>query len=173
MRKHLLVLAAAACMPCWAASPQLTEIDASQASVPIDPYFSYVVAGDEQEGVLQGLRFPMMSRLRPAELEQAQVPVFEARWLTQPLAVVGADPVSLAWLERHLEQLHRQGAALVVVAAPNAEAFKRLQTLADGLPVAPSLGPWLTEQLWAAGVQVVPVFIGLDGQAMADLEAVR
>lgn len=149
------------------AADPLRQIDAGGASVPIDPYYSYLIAGDEQDGVLQGLRFPLRSPLQPGELPARSGPVLEPRWLTQPIFVVGADPRSQAWVRRHQAQLRRLGASGVVVAAESAEAFKQLQRAADDLPIAPALGNWLTERLLAAGVRVLPVLIELDGHAVA------
>lgn len=145
----------------------LRTLDAGGASVPIDPYFSYLIAGQEQPGVLQGLRFPMLSQLVPGVLAARSGPVLDARWLTQPIFVVGADAGSQAWLRRHHAALRRLGASGVVVAAESAEAFKQVQRAADGLPIAPALGSWLTGRLLAAGVRVVPVLIELDGHAVA------
>ena len=143
----------------------LTQIDAGPA-VPASPYFSFLIAGEEQAGVLQGVVFPMVSRLRPAPLAGASPAVLDGRWMTQPIFVIGADARSHDWLERHAEALRQSGAAGLVLSAPSAEAFKRVQRLASqhNLPLAPGPDPWLEQQLIDHGVGVVPLVIGLDGR---------
>lgn len=154
-----------------AAAPALRQIDAGGPTVPVDPYFSYLIAGDDQPAVLQGLTFPMVSRLKPGVLIGRSRQVIDPQWLTQPIFVVGADEVSLAWLRRHQDALRRLGASGVVVSAPSAQAFKQAQRAADGLPLAPALGSWLQDRLVAAGVSVVPLLIALDGHAVPAPEA--
>ncbi|HRL52877.1 MAG: integrating conjugative element protein [Pseudoxanthomonas sp.] len=153
------------------APPALRQIDAGGPTVPVDPYFSYLIAGDDQPAVLQGLAFPMLSQLKPGVLIGRSRQVIDPQWLTQPIFVIGADEVSLAWLRRHQDALRRLGASGVVVAAHSAQAFKQAQRAADGLPLAPALGTWLQERLIAAGVTVVPLLIALDGHAVPAPEA--
>ncbi len=177
MRKALLCpLAAALLLGTLAqaqtgAAPALRQIDAGGPTVPVDPYFSYLIAGDDQPAVLQGLTFPMVSRLKPGVLIGRSRQVIDPQWLTQPIFVVGADDLSLAWLRRHQDALRRLGASGVVVAAPSAQAFKQAQRAADGLPLAPALGTWLQDRLVSAGVMVVPLLIALDGHAVPAPEA--
>jgi len=148
------------------AAPALRQIDAGGPTVPVDPYFSYLIAGDDQPAVLQGLTFPMLSQLKPGVLIGRSRQVIDPQWLTQPIFVIGADDLSLAWLRRHQDALRRLGASGVLMAAPSAQAFKQAQRAADGLPLAPALGTWLQERLIAAGVTVVPLLIALDGHAV-------
>ena len=147
------------------ASPPLQQIDGGPA-VPVSPYFSHLIAGDDQQGVLSGVAFPLVSRLKPGVLRQPAA-VLEGRWLTQPLFLVGGDDGSYLWLHRHGEGLRRTGAAGIVLSAANEAAFKRMQKLAGehGLPIAPGPDAWLEQQLLARGVGVLPVLIGTDGRA--------
>ena len=151
-----------------AKSPPLQQIDAGPA-VPVSPYFSYLLAGDEQP--LTEVEFPIVSRLKPGRLKAAGKPVLEAKWLTQPIFLVGTDPASLAWLGRHADALRRMGAAGVVMAAPDARAFRRVQQLANAnaLPISPGPDHWLEEQLIGSRAAVLPVLIGLDGRVTQEL----
>ncbi len=143
----------------------LTHIDAGPA-VPASPYFSFLIAGEDQDGVLKGVRFPMISQLRPEPLGQASPAVLDSRWMTQPIFVIGADERSYAWLQQHAQDLRRSGAAGLVLSAANVEAFKRVQRLASqhNLPIAPGPDQWLEQQLMDHGVGVMPLVIGLDGR---------
>ena len=40
-----------------APAPALIQIDAGGASVPMEPYYSFLLPGEEQPGVMSGLRF--------------------------------------------------------------------------------------------------------------------
>ena len=146
----------------------LAEIDAGPA-VPISPYYSALIAGADQSGVLAGIAFPLRSSLRFGVLEAALVntPVLDARWLTRPVFLMGADAFSLRWLKAHGQALHGMAAAGIIVAAEDVRAFKRVQTLADDLllPVAPGPDSWLEQQLQDKGITRVPILIQLDGTA--------
>ena len=153
-----------------APAPALIQIDAGGASVPMEPYYSFLLPGEEQPGVMSGLRFPMTSRLEPGIFEGRSRQALDPRWLTQPIFVIAAEPDSLVWLQRNRAALHAMSATGVVVSAVNEEAFKIIQREAKGLPVAPALDPWLQDRLMAAGVNVVPVLIQIDGHASQELK---
>ena len=144
------------------AVPQLECINVGEAAVPAAPYFSHLLQGQEQPGVLASLRFPLVSRLT-AGTPATGVPVFEARWMAQPVFIVGADGVSIRWLERHQAALRRMGAIGIVLSAANEEAFKAIQRAALG----PAQGQWLERHLLALGIRSYPVLIGLDGLSQA------
>ena len=137
--------------------------------VDIDDFID-VLPGEEQPGVMSGLRFPMTSRLEPGIFEGRSRQALDPRWLTQPIFVIAAEPDSLVWLQRNRAALHAMSATGVVVSAVNEEAFKIIQREAKGLPVAPALDPWLQDRLMAAGVNVVPVLIQIDGHASQELK---
>lgn len=150
------------------AAPVLTEIDASAASVPIDPYLSFLLQGSEQDGVMQGVDFPIVSPLATGRLfGRSPRPVLDGRWMTQPIFMVRADARGVAWVTQWQAALRAAGAAGVVVAAASADDFKALQRAAGAVPVAPITSAWLAERLIAAGVEMVPAYIGLDGYANA------
>lgn len=143
----------------------LQQVFASDDAVPAAPYYSALIAGETQEGVGAGYRFPLISRLlQPGVLPVEGAQVLNGKWMTQTIAVVGDDPGSRKWLDLHLERLHSLGTAVVVVSASEA-SFKALQQQVAGLPIVPDYGDWLQSRLVVAGAAVYPVFIGLDGRA--------
>jgi integrating conjugative element protein (TIGR03765 family) len=150
---------------------ELQVIYDSGQSVPASPYLGYLIgqpdaahdghAGDE---VMQGLRFPIVSRLKPGLLDRERK-VFDARWLTQPVFIVGADARSLRWLRANRTRLNAISAwGLVAQAASNGD-FRGIQAIAPELRYAPSVGHWLDDHLMAAGVAVYPLLIDTGGVA--------
>ncbi|MFV0679090.1 DUF2859 domain-containing protein [Ottowia sp.] len=83
--------------------PSLDTIDAGPA-VPMSVYTAHLVAGADQAGVIESMRFPLRSRLVVGRLAHP-VRVLDPKWLTQPMALLGADPMSQNWLEIHLPAL--------------------------------------------------------------------
>ena len=149
------------------APPALRVIDAGPA-VPLSVYTGHLIAGVDQPGVLEGMTFPVRSRLTTGKLLQP-VHVLDARWLTQPIALLGTDPVSKRWFEAHLPALRKRAAMALVLDAASVKDFKLMQQVADGLPVAPGPDSWLEQQLLGQGVSVLPLFIGLDGIATQEV----
>ncbi|QIL80324.1 DUF2859 domain-containing protein [Diaphorobacter sp. HDW4A] len=138
----------------------------TEDTVPAAPYYSAIVQGDGQEGVLHGVRFPLRpALLRPGVLPSEGIPVFGGKWMTQSLALVGDDAASRQWLALHLERLLSLGTAVIVVAAASEGQFKELQRQVAGLAIAPDTGVWLQQRLATAGAGVYPLFIGVDGLA--------
>lgn len=142
----------------------LQEINAGPA-VPVAPYLSHLLAGQDQP--LVGVEFPLVSRLKPGRLKTGLGPVLDSRWLTEPVFVVGSDESSMAWLARHADALRRLGASGVVLAAQNVTAFKRVQQLANehSLPITHGPDRWLEQRLISQGAAVLPLLILLDGHA--------
>ena len=143
----------------------LTVIHDSGRAIPHAPYLTYLTAGHGGSGVLPGFRFPIRARLGAGVLHQDAIEVFDAQWLTQPMFVLGTDRASVLWLKHNRARLSAMGAWGVVIAAPDAPSFKTLQGFAEGIPLAPSQGPWLDRRLAKAGVNAYPVLIGTDGRA--------
>lgn len=152
------------------ASPHLRVIDAGPA-IPVSPYVSYLIAGTDQRGVLEGVHFPLVSSLPAARLMTAGTQVLDARWVTNPLFLVGADAASERWLQANAEALAALGAVGLVLAAPDEAAFKRLQALAEAHALALAPGPdhWLEALLLAKGAGVLPLLIGFDGRAQQEV----
>lgn len=58
--------------------------------------------------------------------------------LVAPLALMGSDAYSLAWLTRRQAWLARIGAAIQVVESPDAAHYAQVQALAGALPLLPA-----------------------------------
>lgn len=141
------------------------RIFANDHAVPAAPYYAAMIAGDKQNGVEAGYKFPMRSvALQPGVLAEV-VQVLSPRWLTQPIAIVGDDHVSMEWLKLHLERLQSLKTTVIVVTAESEKSFKTVQQLVEGLPIVPDSGQWLQARLKQAGVTVYPIYIGLNGKA--------
>ncbi len=144
----------------------LQQVFANDDTVPAAPYFAALVAGDNQEGVGEGYRFPMTTHmLQPGLLQAEGTPVLNGKWMTHTIAVVGDDDISRKWLQLHQERLRSLKTTVIVVSAQSEARFKELQKKVDGLPIVPDTGIWLQSRLVAAHAAVYPLFIGLDGKA--------
>ncbi|MBT0960321.1 PFL_4695 family integrating conjugative element protein [Denitromonas iodatirespirans] len=78
----------------------------------------------------------------------------------RPIAIVGDDTPSRAWLEANAARLREIGAAVMVVRVASEARFATLRVLAD-VPFAPASGDALLERL---GVAVWPLLISADGE---------
>lgn len=135
-------------------------------SVPAVSYYSGLISGVDQPGVGAGAQFPLTpTLLQPGVLKESSVPVFNPKWMTQPLAIVGDDKGSEQWLKLHLGRLLSLQATVIVVSAASEKRFKDIQRQANALPIVSDSGHWLQSRLAAAHVTVYPVLIGLDGKA--------
>lgn len=151
--------------PVWAHSADLEVINDGKGSVPAAIYYAHLLSGVDQPGVLAGVRFPIRSLLTPGAVNATSEPsVFDARWLGQPIFVIGTDEASAEWLKRHLETLNRMGAAGLVIAAASEAAFKTVQALAGPLPLSPVTDDWLEQRLTAAHITHFPLLIMGDGR---------
>jgi integrating conjugative element protein (TIGR03765 family) len=81
-------------------------------------------------------------------------------WLPTAVFLIGTDDMSKAWIVRNRDLLAKQRAAGIVVHADNIEAFRSMQTLGHGLPMAPSSADELAKRL---RLNVYPVLIRPDG----------
>jgi integrating conjugative element protein (TIGR03765 family) len=143
--------------------------------VPASPFLAYLVSlADAPEGVpvMPGLRFPIVSRLNPGIL-QRQRQVFDARWMADPVFVLGADSGSLRWLGVNRLPLVRLGAWGLVAQAADAGQFRLIQASAPELKFAPVSGDWFDARLIGKGVTVYPVLIDTDGVARQNLSVGR
>ncbi len=136
----------------------------SGASVPLAPYLADLVSTGSQQAVMQDLAFPIRSALQPGVLAAEGIPVFDPKWLVQPMFIVAADARSMRWLEYNQPRLAQLHAVGLVVQADTPAEFKVVQRVAQGLPVAPVTGEWLAERLQAAGAGVYPVLVQPDGR---------
>lgn len=140
------------------------------AAVPLEQHFAGLQeAPDGQaDGQVEGkhLRFPWASPLRRGVLPAPVPGALPARWLSAPVAVLGADAASAKWLRHNLRALWAMRATGLVVQADSLPAWLALHAAGDGLPLAPVRGPWLAKRLAAAGVDVYPVLIQTNGEAV-------
>lgn len=148
---------------------QPVVIHSGDGVVPMGTYLGHLVAGVDQPGVLEGLRFPARAvGMAPGVLSDSQAQaargMFKAEWLAHPVFVVGTDPLSRQWMTQHRQALIELGASGLVVQAESERAFKELQKLAGGAALAPVVGDWLPVLLRGAGVQSYPLVILADGR---------
>lgn len=142
----------------------LIPIDAGPG-VPVSTYYGHLMPGENQP--LAEIELPIVSRLVPGRLKASRQPVLEAKWLTQPVFLIGTDPASLDWLQHHGAALRRLGATGIVMAAPDPAALQRALKLAGEQALTLSPGPdhWLEDKLIAKGAGVLPLLIDLEGRA--------
>ena len=147
---------------------QPVVIHSGAGAVPMGTYLGHLVAGVDQAGVLEGVRFPIRSGMVPGVLSEAQAQaasgLFRPEWLAHPVFLVGTDPLSRQWLSQHRQPLIALGASGLVVQAESERAFKQVQQLAGGASLAPMVGDWLTTTLRRAGVQTYPLLVLADGR---------
>lgn len=147
---------------------QPVVIHSGAGAVPMGTYLGHLVAGVDQAGVLEGVRFPIRSGMVPGVLSEAQARtasgLFRPEWLAHPVFLVGTDPLSRQWLSQHRQALIALGASGLVVQAESERAFKQVQQLAGGASLAPMVGDWLTTTLRRAGVQTYPLLVLADGR---------
>lgn len=147
---------------------QPVVIHSGAGAVPMGTYLGHLVAGVDQAGVLEGVRFPIRTDMRPGVVSDAQAlaarGLFRPEWLAHPVFLVGTDPLSRQWMSQHRQTLIDIGASGLVVQAETERAFKQMQQLAGGAALAPMVGDWLTASLLAAGVPSYPLVILADGR---------
>lgn len=80
--------------------------------------------------------------------------------LLAPLALMGSDAYSLAWLTRRQAWLARIGAAIQVVESPDAAHYAQVQALAGELPLLPASAEGLARSY---GLSRYPIVILKNG----------
>ena len=138
-------------------------------TVPGSQHLAHLLNGDRADSEqLADVRFPLHSRLKSAVLVAVMAPVFDTRWMTMPVFVLGSDRASQQWLVLNRDHLRASGAVGIVVDAPSAQAFKAMQALARqfSLLLVPATGAWLEQRLIQAQVDAYPVLIRSDGRAV-------
>lgn len=135
--------------------------------VPMGQYNDVLITGVNRDEA-KFTQFPVRSELKPGVLTKP-VQVLDARsaqWLARPLALVGSDTRSLAWLKTNAEALARVGADVFVVDVPDAQTFKAVVKAGGGLRnLTPTPSPRLAAQLKSAKAGVLPLFIDTSGRA--------
>ena len=75
--------------------------------------------------------------------------------LTQPIFIVGADPMSLRWLETHRERLRQLNALGIAVNVETPQQLDQLRQVSGGVPVNPVAGDKIALQLGLAHYPVL------------------
>ncbi len=121
------------------------------------------------------ISFPVKSKgMRPGTLKSpTSLAPAHARLMTQPLAIVGDDTASQAWLTRYSTELARIGAAVLVIDVASAQRMVALRQAYPDLPMAAaSLQGWIPA-LRASNALVYPLLVGADGSVRQGLEVAR
>ncbi len=133
--------------------------------VPIGPLLSQAMTSADIDEVSPLVQFPVRSPgLKPGLLGEPAATWPDARWLVQPVFLIGEDPQSIAWLQGNLDRLAAISASGMLVQVDTPEAYKRIQRLADGLHMAPLSSAWLEARLQKIGAAVLPLLILPDGR---------
>ena len=105
--------------------------------------------------------FPVRTAsMSPGKLQATMNAVKLQSWLPTAVFLIGTDEMSKEWLVRNRDLLAKQRAAGIVVHADNIDAFRSVQTLGRGLPMAPSSAEELAKRL---KLNVYPVLIRPNG----------
>ena len=117
--------------------------------------------------------YPVVAqKLRPGVLTQAKrLPARQLRWLEQPIALIGDDPQSRAWLTQHGDQLLRLKAQVLVVHVASSQRMRTLRQLRSDVPMAAGEAAALEPALIAAGARVYPLLIQSDGTVRQALDS--
>ena len=105
--------------------------------------------------------FPVRTAsMSPGKLQPTMPAAKLQSWLPTAVFLIGTDNMSKEWIVRNRDLLAKQRAAGIVVHADNIDAFRSIQTLGRGLPMAPSSAEELAKRL---RLNVYPVLIRPDG----------
>ena len=100
----------------------------------------------------------------PVHTKTMTVGPFEAQrrrtGVSQPFFLVGCDAYSLAWIEKNRDRLRQLQAFGLVIEAPDAQAYRRLAALADGLLIRPVAGDAIAKYL---RIEKYPALVTSDG----------
>lgn len=115
--------------------------------------------------------YPVLPRqMRAGVLRQpTRLAAGQLRWMEHPIALIGDEARSRAWLNRHGDLLLRLGAQVVVVEVTSAARMRTLRQLRADLPMAAGETLSLEQALKAAGAPVYPLLIQADGSVRQDL----
>jgi len=80
--------------------------------------------------------------------------------LPRPFFLIGADPLSRQWLERHRDRLAEIHAIGMLVNAESAADLEAIAAIARGLPIMPASATDIAEAL---GIEHIPVLISRRG----------
>jgi integrating conjugative element protein (TIGR03765 family) len=105
-----------------------------------------------------------IERFLPVHTKAMSAGAFEAQrrptGVSQPFFLVGCDAYSLAWIEKNRDRLRQLRAFGLVIEAPDAQAYRRLIALAEGLPIRPVAGDAIAKYL---RIDKYPALVTADG----------
>ena len=150
MRSALFTLLLAGVVPLAAAAAPLTVLYDSGRTVPAGAVLANYApallsesapAGSTPNAARAGPDFvpwPVRTPAMTPGRESARPALKLPGPLLTPLALMGSDAYSLAWLTRRQAWLAKIGAAIQVVEVPDASHFAQVQALAGELPLLPA-----------------------------------
>lgn len=121
---------------CVSGAANSVEVIANHGAEPIRPILNRILGENEKKPVEVPDNVSQMTKMLVFPFEPATATV--GRWESKdfekpmdklairPLAIIGSDPVSLAWLHANLSQLQTLSAGLVVVEAKSAEDIRKI-----------------------------------------------
>jgi integrating conjugative element protein (TIGR03765 family) len=159
-----------------AAWPAAKAADAGP-TLPIQQFLAERLPATEQSQLVSdyAVDYPVRTaglvraRLRKQVRFPARLPDSYTPWLTQPMALIGDDAASRAWLTQQGDALLAMGASVLVVRVPNVGRMRALREVRPDLPMAPAAVPELAGALRQAGAAVYPLVILPDGSLTQDV----
>ncbi|MCX9158093.1 integrating conjugative element protein [Niveibacterium sp. 24ML] len=165
LARFSLIVASVLCGPVSAATPAngLIVLQDSGQTVPVAGYLA-PMAGALVEEAAQGgpdapaelTVFPVRTASMRAGQAEARAPLKMPGRLAQPLALMGSDPYSIAWLKRRVTWLNAQSAAIQLVEVPDLATYTQIRRIAGALPVLPASADALAGQY---GLTTYPIVI--------------
>lgn len=148
------------------AVPSIAVLFDTGNGVPVGPLLTQLVGSKDAEAVSPVFQFPIEGQgLIPGELsEDAERRWPGAKWLVQPIYLVGNDPASERWLRLNAQRLGALGATGLLVQVRDAREFRRLEGVAEPTPLVPNSSPWLASKLLEIGAGVLPLLVLPDGR---------
>ncbi len=110
---------------------------------------------------LNVVSFPVRTASMTPSVLKTPHTINKPEWLVHPVFLIGADRQSRTWLAANLTRLQQLDALGIVVDADDYAAFRALQQVAVGLPLAPASADGLAPSL---GLTVYPVLLHIDGE---------
>lgn len=165
--RRLLALAVGSCLTGEALAGSLVVIEERGPTVSVAPYFQ-AFQGEPETPSAQTRPHPTAALpapafpIRTAGLKPGRLAARAADFthLPVPLFIVGADPLSEAWLTERRAGLRAMSAVGMVIQASSAEDVARLQRLVPELPLTPLSGDDLARTL---GLTAYPALITRTG----------
>ncbi len=116
------------------------------------------VTVEELQAGFQNAMFPIRSGLKPTKLPSREVvlPQMARARFAQPIAVIGNDELSLAWLRLNVEELKRIKVMVLVTEVDSMDQFRAIRSLAPDLQMMPLRADHM---LKSVGVSVYPIVL--------------